>query len=240
MRGTIDGVTYSHNQYGYFASSKSGVDKARIMRDPVFQRTRENMSEFGSIVRAGKHLRHPLKILTALAGDQELNQRTVRLMAQIRNLDYTSDRGKRTVMAALADPAAAQLLVGFEFNDRSHLPNVLLKSLEVDAATGTIEIENLHVVNDILFPPSATHVTLISAWLRVDLDSGDYVRGISDAVVLARNAPVQTVTLAPPAAPSGSGVTLFVMRVGFSQLMNGVHYSLSGGEFNVVSVVGVG
>ena len=51
LKGTIGGISFYKTTDRHLACEKGGIDKSRIQNDPVFQRTRENGSEFG---RAGK------------------------------------------------------------------------------------------------------------------------------------------------------------------------------------------
>lgn len=239
LRGTIDGVTYSQTRNGYVAYSKSGVDKARVQSDPKFKRTRENMREFGLLANAGKYLREAVKVISYAANDPDLTQRVLKLLTTIRNADLTNLRGKRTVAAALAaNPALKDLLRGFEFNNRTHLRSVLLHPFSLDETTGTITLENFDVVNHVIFPAAATHVVITGGWARIRFENGSSHLELANPVVLAQDAAVQTLTLAPM-APYGSGTTLFLLRVGFLQEVNGVQYALNDEGFNALAVVGV-
>ena len=47
LRGKLDGMSFKNSE-GHFVRAKGGVERNRIMNDPNYERTRENMSEFGT------------------------------------------------------------------------------------------------------------------------------------------------------------------------------------------------
>ena len=48
LEGTLDGLTFYKSADGYLVRTKGGVSKTKIMNDPSFARTRENLCEFGA------------------------------------------------------------------------------------------------------------------------------------------------------------------------------------------------
>ena len=69
LRGKLDGMSFYKNSEGHFVRAKGGVERNRIMNDPNYERTRENMSEFGTIASSGKLLRNSISILMNRAKD---------------------------------------------------------------------------------------------------------------------------------------------------------------------------
>jgi len=57
LNGRIGDLTFYKTRNGYLARDKGGVDASRIANDPRYQRTRENMAEFGRATKAGKFFR---------------------------------------------------------------------------------------------------------------------------------------------------------------------------------------
>src|SRR5690554_3121658 len=82
---------------------------------------RENGSEFGLAATSGKTLRDAFRPLMMRAADNRITSRLTRLMSDIRKLDTTSDRGKRSVAVAIQNQPAKDMLKGFNFNVRSML-----------------------------------------------------------------------------------------------------------------------
>ena len=216
-----------------------GVDGDRIANDPAFIRTRENGAEFGSAATSGKLMRDALRPMIMRAGDGRVTSRLTKVMTDIKNLDATSARGQRTVGSAIPLVPAKERLKGFNFNIRSILGSVLYKSYTVDIATGAIDMVQLVPTNEVAAPSGATHMTLRSAWAKID-----FVQGIKSVEVSPDyNGPIDAtavdVNLTPASAPTGTGTDIFILMIEFFQEVNGVQYSLNNGQYNAMSVVEV-
>ncbi|RST25409.1 hypothetical protein EIZ46_11240, partial [Chryseobacterium lacus] len=57
LKGTMGDITFYRTKDGYMAREKTSMTGDRLRNDPAFQRTRENMAEFGRAGQAGKYLR---------------------------------------------------------------------------------------------------------------------------------------------------------------------------------------
>src|SRR5690554_5202739 len=158
LTGKIGDLSFYKSKDGYLAREKGGVDGERIKNDPAFVRTRENGSEFGLAATAGKTLRNAFRPMMMRAADNRVTSRLTRLMSQIRKLDTTSDRGKRSVGVAIQTQAAKDLLKGFNFNVRSMLNAILYRPIALDTSTGEITIEDLVPVNHIAAPANSTQI----------------------------------------------------------------------------------
>ncbi len=62
---------------------------------------------------------------------------------------------------------------------------------------------------------------------------------LTNAVNLPIDGTPEAVTLTPTAVPSGTGVKIFMLKVEFFQLVNGVQYSLKNGAYNALRVLDV-
>jgi hypothetical protein len=239
LKGTLDNVNFYKSKDGTMARMKTSVDGARIANDPAFVRTRENGQEFGSSAKAGKLVRGALRTLLQVASDGGVTARMTKVMTLIKNFDTQSARGGRTVANGIADPAAKELLKGFNFNNRSAMGSVFFKPFTVDTNTGEISIPGLIPINDLNFPQGATHVSFKSGWAKVDfLDGGSEV-ALSPATNLLIDSTVANVNLTPPQAPQGAGTNIFVLCIEFFQQVNGAQYSLKNGAYNVLTIVEV-
>ena len=126
LRGKLDGMSFYKNSEGHFVRAKGGVERNRIMNDPNYERTRENMSEFGTIASSGKLLRNSISILMNRAKDTRTSNRIVSLMSTIKNLDNQSLRGQRKVAEGIKSVEGKRVLEGFDFN-KNHLLAFYLK-----------------------------------------------------------------------------------------------------------------
>lgn len=239
LEGTLDNLTFYKAKEGYLVKTKGGVSKERIQNDPAFERTRENGSEFGSSASSGKLLRTSVRNLMIRAKDNRVSSRVTQKMTQIKNFDTTSLRGQRNVATGLATPEGKATLKGLDFNNRAILSAVLFAPFTVDGATGEITIPNLTPANDIAYPSGATHVSLSSAFLKVDFDTTDNSIEYSPTVNIPIDSTSATQTLTPGGVPTGTGNDIFVLLVEFFQEINGVQYPLKNGAYNVLNIVEV-
>lgn len=238
LKGKIGDISFYKSQDGHLAREKGGVDGDRIKNDPAFVRTRENGAEFGSSANAGKVLRDALRTMLMSASDNRLTSRLTKVMTEIKNLDTTSARGERTVGTAIANPAAMQVLKGFNFNLRA-IGAVLFKPYSVNTGTGEITIKNLVPINDIKFPSGSTHMTIRGAWAQIDFTTGKYEVHQTQDENLALDGTSSNLLLSPAGAPAGAGTNLFLLQIEFFQELNGVQYSLKNGAYNALAIVEV-
>jgi hypothetical protein len=237
LKGKIGDLSFYKTKDGHLAKEKGGVDGNRIKNDPTFIRTRENNAEFGASATSGKLTRDSLRPIAQNASDNRVVSRITTLMTKVKNLDLTSVRGKRNVGVAIASATAKALIKGFEFNKNALLGSILYKPYTVNTTTGVITIPGLVPVNDIAFPAGATHMSLTGCYANVN-----YATGITDVKLtnvqnLLIDGTATAVTLTPTAVPAGTGTKLYLLKIEFFQIVNGVQYSLKNGAFNALRVV---
>lgn len=239
VEGTLDELTFYKTQDGHLVKTKSGVSGDRIANDPTFVRTRENGAEFGSAASAGKMLRDTMRALMLTASDGRVTSRVTRVMTDIKNYDTTSARGERTVGVGIADPVALDLLKGFNFNIHAIFSSVFFAPYTVDVASGKIAIPALTPINDVNFPAGATHITLQSAFAKVDFATGISDITFSNEVNLPIDGTTAAQTLTPSAVPAGGGSQLYLLEIKFFQEVNAIQYSLKNGAYNSLAIVEV-
>ncbi len=239
IEGTLDEITFYKTQDGHLVKTKSGVSGDRIANDPGFVRTRENGAEFGSAASAGKLLRDALRAMMLTASDNRVTSRLTKIMTDIKNYDTTSVRGERTVGVGIADPAAMELLNGFDFNISAILSSILFAPYTVDLPTGKISFAALTPINDIAFPSGATHITLSGAFAIVDFVNGTSDIQFSPEVNLPIDGTTAPQSLTPAAVPAGTGSKFYLLEIEFFQEVNAVQYSLKNGAYNALAIVEV-
>ncbi len=238
--GTVGGMTFYRSKDGNMVREKGGVSKERIANDPAFARTRENGAEFGTAGTSGKLMRDSLRPLMLNSADGRVTSRVTALMAQMQKLDVVSVRGKRNVGGAIAGANAATakaMFKNFNFNKAVVLGAVLYKPYAVNTTTGVITIANITPINDIAFPAGATHVSFSGAFGNLNFATSVVDVRYTNVVNMQINSGLTTVTLTPSAAATGTGVKLFLLKVEFFQLINGVQYSLKNGAFNALAII---
>lgn len=239
-KGTVRGLSYYESKLdGSLIREKSGVDGSRIKTDKNFELTRQNMAEFGLAANAGKLIRAALLSLMARVADTRVTSRLHRIMTQVRLFDTTSARGERSPVLGIADPEAKNLLRGFNFNAAAPFTAIVRTDTLVDPLTGAVTIADLDPKLHLSIPEGATHAVFQSVWLKVDFAAGSTVKALSNEVVLAVNAPAGPLTLTPAAIPPGNGVSLFLVRVVFTQMVNGLQYQMADTSRNTLCILEV-
>ena len=97
LKGPVGRLSFYKTRNGYLAREKGGVEKSRIMNDPRFARTRENIREFTDNANASKLLRDALRPVISKIGDRRLNLRITQALMQVLKSDEVNVRGDRRV-----------------------------------------------------------------------------------------------------------------------------------------------
>jgi len=161
LEGTLDGLTFYRKDGENFVKTKSSVSKNRIMNDPAFRRTRENMQEFSGAARAGKAFRSAFGSVIKLMGDTYISGRLTALMKRINRLG-TGVRGER-VIDVTANPI---LLEHFEFNKLQPFSATFFATydpptLNVNRDAATWVVPDFDTDTFINTPEGATHFKLL-------------------------------------------------------------------------------
>lgn len=239
IEGTIEDLTFYKLDGKNYVRTKGGVSRERIMNDPNYVRTRENMSEFADCGVSGKMLRMAVGPMSFKAKDSRLSSRLTGVMSKIKNHDLTSTRGNRNVSKGVLTADGKKELKGFDFNVHSSLSHVLHAPYELNVATGKVRIVNLVVEEQILYPQGATNVSFQSAVVKVDFESGVSAIAYSDVLDFPIRMGSVDVVLEPSSVPTGTGIQLFLLLLTFSQETNGLLYPLKNEEFNVLQIIDV-
>lgn len=239
IEGTVENFTFFKRDGKSFVRKKGGIPKDRIMNDPKFVRTRENISEFTHSANAGKMLRTAIGSLVFKAKDNKLSSRMMQTMSKVKNTDTFSPRGQRNVATGIATPEGKEYLRGFDFNQGAPLKSVLFAPFALDTATGIITFTNLLPAEQLQFPKGATHFSLQSALLLLDFETGISQTSFSNVNNLPLNLASSSPTLLPSSVPTGSGQTFFLLHISFYQEVNGTQYSLKNEDYNVLTILEV-
>ncbi|MFC0344191.1 hypothetical protein [Epilithonimonas hispanica] len=236
IEGSIDGVTFYRNADGHFVRMAGGVSKSRIMNDPAFARTRENITEFGNNAKAAKVLRDALGPLVKNAKDSRTSNRLMQLFNKVKNLDVVSLRGQRKISIGLEDPLSQNVFQKFDFNKKAQLSNVLKRTYELDALAGTLDIPGFIPAVDLLKPEGATHAQITYAALGLDFDTADSSLVQATPLNFALDNVVQDIALSLT-PPVGLPSVFQVLLIEFFQEVNTLQYPLNNGAFNVLFIL---
>jgi hypothetical protein len=239
FRGKVGDLSFSkHRSRGYEVRMKGGVDKARIQTDPNFQRTRENMAEFGSAAASAKLIRLQLNNLLRTFADNTMRNRLTALMHRIQKADSSNVRGARIFL----DENSA-LLKGFEFNQASSLKMLLGPKLDAvyerSFGDAILTIPQFNPQNDVMLLNGATHMqfTLAVAELSMAEVPPRPVIEFSGYIPMIGTHPKES--LVANLAVDPAKVVYLVVGISMYQEVNGEFYPLKNNPYNAMTIVEV-
>lgn len=239
LQGTLGNITFLKTKDGYLAREKGSLDGNRIKNDPNFQRTRENMAEFGRAGKAGKALRTAFRALLQNTSDSRMISRLTKALVKVVQADEVNPRGMRNVI-----DGEAELLEGFEFNVNSKLGTTLFATYTatINHVSGelTVNIPAFIPANMVAAPSGASHFKITSAGAEIDFENETYVATVNSTAELPWNATATAVINLVNAVTANSTKPLFlVLGIEFFQQVNSAMYSLKNGAFNALALVKV-
>jgi hypothetical protein len=220
------------------ATSK-GPSADKIMNDPAFERTRENMSEFGRAGKAASVVRDMFRDLTAYAKDAEIQSRLLTVLKRALSADTVNKRGERTVTNG-----DQMQLKGFNFNARASLKSSLFVKcpVTIDRPTGQAIIMIPSFVPRTMVKGAAgtTHFRIVAGAGTVNFETEDtlYERA-STAELPWDNLPTAPSTIILNLPPNSPDTILVALGIEYNQQMNGGSYPLKTVQRNATAIVAV-
>lgn len=239
LKGTMGDITFYRTADGYMAREKGGISAERMRTDPAFQRTRENMAEFGRAGKAGKVLRNSVQSLLRTVGDRLMVSRLTKEMLKVIQLDAINPRGQRNVI-----DGEAELLQGFDFNTQGKLHTSFVapfvSTLDRTLGTAHIDIEPFVPADSVIAPAGSTHYKLVSAGTDINFEAETFTSNRTESTIL----PIDNLLTAPielhNTLPAASTNPLFlIFGINFYQEVNGTFYELKNGTYNALQLVQV-
>lgn len=235
LKGPVGRLSFYKTKDGYLAREKGGIEKSRIMNDPRFARTRENIREFTDNATSAKVLRDALRPVISKIGDKRLNLRLTQVMMQVLKSDEVSVRGDRKVRLG-----NWELIRDMEMNAGSSLSSTLFFEVQLTDTAASWQVQlPAFVPGDMLALPSgSTHYRISATGVAVDFELG--TRTLVQATTGSRSvldaATAQTLTVAK-AQLSGTHF-VYLLTVEFVQIVNGVEYAINNGTYNASKILG--
>jgi hypothetical protein len=214
-----------------------GVSANRIKNDPVFERTRENMEEFGRAGKAAKLLRNIFRDVTINAKDIITQARLVKVASRILMADPISERGKRTV-----NNGDVLQLRNFHFNERAGIEDVLFVRCPVNfnrvSGEVTINIPSFVPRQSVEQAKGATHIRIVAAAAAINFDTEQHEYAMQATPELQYNPdPTQATTLTLALPANSKDIVLVALGIEYYQRVNSRSYALKTGEHNATSIV---
>ncbi|WP_332914455.1 hypothetical protein [Algoriphagus boritolerans] len=213
-----------------------GWKKTRIMNDPRFARTRENMREFADNATASKLVRDALRPVISKIGDRRLNLRITQALMQVLKSDEVNVRGDRRVKEG-----DWNLVKDMEMNSGSSLGSTLFFELQFNDSPASWEVvlPAFTPQDMIAIPSGATHYRISATGVGLDFDSGSRSLSGSGSPVLSVLDPALSQTLTVDKGQLSGTHFAFVLSVEFIQIVNGAEYAINNGAHNAAKIVSV-
>lgn len=235
-------------QEGYFAGMVGGPSGEQVFTAPEFERTRENMNEFGACAKAGKSVRSGLSQVMKQMADSQVTGRLTSIMKKINLEDQTEARGYRKIEIS----TQRSYLKGFEFNKNISFNGIFnapyMISHTVDRESCEFIVTDFNPVNLVHAPAGTTHFRLITSlsvvsdfeynattnsYDPVDADLNE-VNDIQFSDYLDLNAPVPTTSVAATlpggVLPTPNTTVLQCIGIEFYQKVGPNYYLFSSGS----------
>lgn len=172
LEGTMGDLSFYKNRDGKFiARRKGGVSKKRILTDPKYKRTRENLAEFAVAAASAKFLKNAFREIEIKSNGGKLHNRLYSAAMKVVKSDPLSARGERKF--ELGDMT---IMKGFEFSEKATLENVLKvqpKKAE-DEASFTVTIPQITPSTHLIYAEGAKFYRLSLIRAAVDFVQKTY------------------------------------------------------------------
>jgi hypothetical protein len=244
--GKMDGISFYKKNGQHLARKAGGPSRSRIMNDPKFARTRENLTEFSGLAVSVSSFTQMFSAVKNFK-DGTLRGRLVKILRSITKL-ADGIRGQRSIEVS----KNRELLQGVEMNSTLTLKTSIAAKFNAthsaDRSKGTITIANVDVNNAISAPPVATHFKLVQLlgvvsdigyhvdmkkYVPLDgINNSIYDLSMTDYLSVSGGAPL-SVTLEATLTPTGAlGDNVSVVQclgIIFFQKMGTAYYPLNQG-----------
>jgi hypothetical protein len=239
IKGTLGDMTFYKSGDGFIVKEKSAVPRAKILNDPSFIRTRENMSEFSAAGKACKLLRTAIRSLLQSAKDSKIVSRLTKEMMKVIKADAVSTRGLRNVI-----DGETELLKNFDFNINAVWSATVFAAYTpvINRVTGelTVSIPAYNPTQMIVPPEGATHFKLVAAGSDINFTEGNFntVQFETDYLPLD-NVDTLPVNISLALDAASTNPLFLLMGIQFYQQVNAVQYPLRNGAFNALNIVAI-
>lgn len=165
ISGKVGDLQFFKKNGSSYVGLSSSISKDRILKDPAFKRTRENMAEFGGAATVSKAIREYLIPLNTLI-EKQLHARLTSMIRQLINVG-SGERGKRAVEFS----QNVSEVNGFELNKSTRISEVLFTSntltANVDRNQLVLNIAEFLPADYLVIPEGATHFRIHLAGLAI-------------------------------------------------------------------------
>ncbi|MBS9525644.1 hypothetical protein KI659_16620 [Litoribacter alkaliphilus] len=232
--GNIGKLTFYKNKDGFMVREKGGVTKERIMNDPKYARTRENMREFAEAASAVKLLKNSIRPAIISSTDSRLHRRLQHAMVKVVKSDPVHTRGERKVTEGNWD-----LLKGLQLNAGANLTSVLKKHVVITntGETLAISLPAFHPASYLMAPSGTTNYRIYLMGGAIDLELADFNLEKVESEMLSVRASSPELTLELNKAPLEFNHRVFVLGIEFFQTVNGEEFPMNDSGYNAGTII---
>lgn len=219
ITGTLDDINFvvtADGQNYARMKGKTGITSQQFKENPIFDRIRNQGTEFGQCSKKSALFRQIANRFNNLSKEVSFAGRVNKLLFEILEEDTTQPKGQRTLIEGLKTKEGKEILLGFESNKLRPLRSVLkIKELH-NPNNQTLTLLNFIPKEHLDWPEEATHVHLATALANWDFENETFDTCYSEEIILAKESETQTVTLQTE-IPTGSHLHLTFFFIGFAK-----------------------
>ncbi len=160
IKGSIGGMSFYLLNGKQVLRRNAGSTAEKLRDSPSFQRTRENVAEFGGASSAGKGLRMAVINPFKQMADAFVTARATKLCRMVMDLATTGIRGQRPFLPA----AHKELFLNFSYSSHHSFYSILQApysiALTPERNSVTVTLPDFDAANLLNAPPGATHFQL--------------------------------------------------------------------------------
>ncbi|MBS9523597.1 hypothetical protein KI659_06155 [Litoribacter alkaliphilus] len=230
LKGNVGRLNFYKTKNGdYQARQKGGVTKERIMTDPKYARTRENLKEFAEAAGAAKLIRRAIAPAIHRSGDSKVHRRFQTSLLRVVQSDPSSIRGERKVMLG-----EWGLIRGIELNAGNEFGKSMREDFTFndDGDNVTLTIPEFRQEEVLKFPTGTTHYRLYLLGASINFEDATKNNVRETSLLIAKGLTSPEVTMSIDKTQLLGSRRLFVVGMEYTQIINGVEYPLNTMEFN--------
>ena len=234
LNGKVGGLSFYKTKDGYFAREKGGVSKSRIMTDPKFARTRENLQEFAEAASAVKLIKDTLRPAIIRSSDSRLHGRLQNALLKMVKSDPINSRGERKAIEG-----EWEMLQDLELNKNAGFTSTMRSEFSIvnTAASFTVNLPELNPADYLVYPVGTTHFRIFAYGASVALGGKDRSLTKADTDLMSVSASMPATSLVVNKAELLEDNKLFILGIEFIQEVNGVEYFMNNGAHNAAVVL---
>lgn len=227
LRGSIDNLNFYKKNGEFRVRRKPSIDKQRILTDPQFARTRENMAQLGLVSGDLKLFSNAISNFKSKTGARFRANQLSALFFRVTRYDDVSERGDKKVAVGIKNEEAINLFRGLALANHSMSQNLSLV-YTIDRATCKVTSEEFIPSKQMVYPVSATHFEIQLAVVAIDFANKTHKISHADPIAAQIDDTPLTLSFQPDTMPDpGGDPSYFVMMsLSYFQQDNGRLYQL--------------